>query len=56
MNTLWTNRRMPLRDIAKLAGVSERTVKRDLNALRTTYRIEWIGSPKTGRWEIELKS
>lgn len=55
MNTLLTNRRTPLREIAELLKVSERTIKRDLNILRQTYRIEWIGSPKTGRWEVEKK-
>lgn len=53
MNTLLTNRRTPLREIAEVLGVSEKTVKRDLNVIRQSYRIEWIGSPKTGRWEIE---
>lgn len=55
MNTLLTNRRTPLREIAEVLDVSEKTIKRDLNVLRQTYRIEWIGSPKTGRWEIEKK-
>ena len=53
MNTLLTNRCAPLREIAQVHGVSEKTVKRDLNVIRQSYRIEWIGSPKTGRWEIE---
>lgn len=53
LNTLLTNRRTPLRDIADIIGVSERTINRDLNVIRQSYRIEWIGSPKTGRWEIE---
>lgn len=55
MNTLLTNRRTPLREIAEVLDVSEKTIKRDLNVLRQTYRIEWIGSPKTGRWEIEKR-
>lgn len=53
MNTLLTNRRTPLQEIAEILGVSKRTIIRDLNVLRQSYRIEWIGSPKTGRWEIE---
>lgn len=53
LNTLLTNRRTPLREIADVLGVSEKTIKRDLNVIRLTYRVEWIGSPKTGRWEIE---
>lgn len=53
LNTLLTNRRTPLREIADALGVSEKTIKRDLNVIRLSYRIEWIGSPKAGRWEIE---
>lgn len=53
MNTLLTNRRTPLQEIAEILGVSKRTINRDLNVIRQSYRIEWIGSPKTGRWEIE---
>lgn len=53
MNTLLTNRRTPLHEIAKMLSVSERTINRDLNVIRLTYRVEWIGASKTGRWEIE---
>ncbi len=53
MNTLLTNRRTLLQEIAEILGVSKRTIIRDLNVMRQSYRIEWIGSPKTGRWEIE---
>lgn len=53
MNTLLTNRRVPQREIAEKLGVSERTINRDLDALRMTYRIEWIGGSRKGRWEIE---
>jgi len=53
LNTLLTNRRTPQREIANILEVSERTINRDLNVLRQSYRIEWIGASKTGRWEIE---
>lgn len=53
MNTLLTNRRTPLHEIAKMLSVSKRTINRDLNEIRKTYRVEWIGASKTGRWEIE---
>ena len=55
LNMLLANRRTPLREIAQMLNVSERTVKRDLNVIRQSYHIQWIGSPKTGRWEIENK-
>jgi len=53
MNTLLTNRRTPLSAIAAKLGVTRRTIIRDMNALRMTYRIEWIGGSRKGRWEIE---
>lgn len=55
MNTLLTNRRVPQREIAAMLGVTRRTINRDLDALRMTYRIEWIGGSRKGRWEIERK-
>lgn len=53
MNTLLTNRRTPLYAIAAKLGVTRRTIIRDMNAMRMTYRIEWIGGSRKGRWEIE---
>ncbi len=53
MYTLLTNHRTPLQEIAEILGVSKQTIIRDLNVIRQSYRLEWIGSPKTGRWEIE---
>ena len=53
MNKLLTNRRVPQREIAAMLGVTRRTINRDLDALRMTYRIEWIGGSRKGRWEIE---
>ena len=40
-------------EIAKKYNVSIPTVVRDLNKLRSSYRIEWKGPSKTGYWEIE---
>ena len=42
--------------IATELGISEPTVRRTIKSLRNSYRIEWIGPSKSGRWEIhELK-
>ena len=54
LTCLLTHRRMPLREVAEMVGVSERTINRDLKDLRRTYRIVWLGSPWKGRWEIEI--
>ena len=56
LKTLLANRQLPQDDLAKLMGVSRRTIIRDFNALRLTYRIEWIGSAWEGYWEIEKLS
>ena len=39
-------------DLGKQLGVSESTIKRDLDKLRKTYRITWIGPTIGGRWEV----
>ena len=40
-------------DLGKELGVSESTIKRDIDKLRKTYRITWIGPTIGGRWEVE---
>ena len=40
-------------DLSKLTGVSVATIRRDLQELRKTYRIEWVGSAKNGMWTVE---
>ena len=42
-------------DLGKQLGVSESTIKRDIDKLRKTYRITWIGPTIGGRWEVEHK-
>ena len=40
-------------ELGKQLGVSESTIKRDIDKLRKTYRITWIGPTIGGRWEVE---
>ena len=40
-------------DLGKELGVSESTIKRDIDKLRKTYRITWSGPIIGGRWEVE---
>ena len=40
-------------EIAEEIGMSVATIRRDLNKLRKSIRIEWVGSVKTGHWEVE---
>lgn len=39
-------------NLAMLFGVSEKTIKRDLYVLRDMYLIHYVGSDKTGHWEV----
>ena len=39
-------------DLAKLFNVSEKTIKRDLYVLRDMSLVKYVGSNKTGHWEI----
>lgn len=38
--------------LAMLFGVSEKTIRRDLYVLRDMYLIHYVGSDKTGHWEV----
>lgn len=41
-------------ELAAHFGVNVRTIRRDFNTLRESYRIEWVTlTPTTGYWEIE---
>lgn len=51
-----SNKYITSEQMAAKYKVSLRTIKRDLNSLRTTYSITWIPlSNKTGYWKIEEK-
>ena len=47
-----TMKHITQKEIAERLGVTRRTINRDLDLLRASYRIEWIGSPKTGYWKV----
>ena len=42
-------------EIAGILGATRRTINRDLDILRQSYSIEWVGSPKTSYWKVEHK-
>ena len=39
-------------NLAALFNVSEKTIRRDLYVLRDLNLIQYVGSDKTGRWEV----
>lgn len=47
-----TMKHITQKEIAERLDVTRRTINRDLDLLRASYRIEWIGSPKTGYWKV----
>ena len=53
IETLIGNPKISKQELADTLGVGLTTIKRDINALRESYRIEWVGHAKTGRWEVE---
>ena len=53
LETILANRNISTEGIGEILGVSYKTVRRDINILRNSFRIEWVGSPKTGHWEVE---
>ena len=48
-----SNKRISTEEIGQQLGVSYKTIRRDIDSLRSSYRIEWKGPSKTGYWEIE---
>ena len=39
-------------NLAALFNVSEKTIRRDLYVLRDLNLIQYVGSDKTGHWEV----
>lgn len=51
------NRLVSAEEIAARFGVTIRTVRRDLNRLRTSFKIEWIPTgPTSGYWEVTTEN
>ena len=40
-------------NLATLFGVSEKTIRRDLYVMRDMNLIHYVGSDKTGHWEVK---
>ena len=47
------NKRISTEEIGEKLNVSYKTVRRDIDSLRPSFRIEWVGSAKAGHWEVE---
>ena len=46
------NDQVNVHNLATLFGVSEKTIRRDLYVLRDMNLIYYVGSDKTGHWEV----
>ncbi|WP_239442862.1 winged helix-turn-helix transcriptional regulator [Gordonibacter sp. An230] len=46
--------RATVNDVAERIGSSKRTVERAIASLKDEGRMRRIGSPRAGRWEMEL--
>lgn len=56
LEMIMMNRHITAEEIAAYFGVTIRTVRRDFNSLRSSFRIEWIPTGATsGYWEVETK-
>ena len=47
-----TNPKVSIFELAKLAGVSRRTILRDIEILKTEGKLQRVGSEKAGHWII----
>lgn len=50
------NDQVNVQELATLLGFSEKTIRRDLYVLRDMNLIHYIGSDKTGHWEVTNKT
>lgn len=50
------NDQVNVQKLATLLGFSEKTIRRDLYVLRDMNLIHYIGSDKTGHWEVTNKT
>jgi len=50
------NKHISAEELATCFGVTIRTIRRDLNRLRSSFKIEWIPtSPSPGYWEVSTE-
>ena len=47
-----TNAKVSIFELAKLVGVSRRTILRDIEILKTEGKLQRVGSEKAGHWII----
>ena len=51
-NNVQVNVQVNIPNLAALFNVSEKTIRRDLYVLRDLNLIKYVGSDKTGHWEV----
>ena len=51
-NNVQVNVQVNIPNLAVLFNVSEKTIRRDLYVLRDLNLIQYVGSDKTGHWEV----
>ena len=51
-NNVQVNVQVNILNLAALFNVSEKTIRRDLYVLRDLNLIQYVGSDKTGHWEV----
>ena len=51
-NNVQVNVQVNIPNLAALFNVSEKTIRRDLYVLRDLNLIQYVGSDKTGHWEV----
>lgn len=53
LETLMSNPRITKEELADMLGIGRSTIKRDMQELRQSYSIEWVGEGRKGQWVIE---
>lgn len=53
LETLMSNPRITKEELADMLGIGRSTIKRDMQELRQSYSIDWVGEGRKGQWVIE---
>ena len=52
IDTFKSNPRATIKEVARIAGVTSRTIDREVGSLKAEGKLKRIGSPRSGHWEV----
>ena len=56
LHLITTDNTISAHTMATIHGITVRSIRRDIDALRQYYNIQWVGPSKSGHWEVTHNS